>query len=275
MPLAQSQQIFHRDGDRSWSRITNRTTGIVGVHVWGRACAVEELSDLCRRRKLALLFDAAHAFDCTHGGRPVGGFGLAEVFSFHATKFFNTFEGGAITTNDDDLARRLRLMRNFGFTGYDRVDAIGTNGKMCEVSAAMGLASLERLDVVVAANRRNHAAYRERLSRVPGLSVVDYPGPDRSNFQYVVCEVDAAAAGVTRDELWRTLFAENVIARRYFHPGVHRMQPYASDQAPESRRLPHTDALASRVLSFPTGQTVDAGTVPRDPGRRAPPRLRR
>lgn len=242
-------------------RITNRTSAIVGVHVWGRTCAVEALEEICRRRKLALLFDAAHAFDCSHAGRPVGGFGLAEVFSFHATKFFNTFEGGAVTTNDDDLARRLRLMRNFGFTGYDRVDAVGTNGKMTEVSAAMGLASLERLADVVAANRRNHAAYRERLSRIPGFTVASYDGPDRSNFQYVVAEVDAERTGISRDDLWRVLMAENVFARRYFHPGVHRMQPYASEQTPESRRLPHTDALASRVLSFPSGQTVDEATI--------------
>jgi dTDP-4-amino-4,6-dideoxygalactose transaminase len=244
-------------------RITNKTSAIVGVHVWGRACAPEALEDICRRRRLALLFDAAHAFDCTHAGRPIGGFGLAEVFSFHATKFFNSFEGGAVATNDDDLARRLRLMRNFGFTGYDRVDAIGTNGKMCEVAAAMGLASLESLEDVVAVNRRNHAAYRERLERLPGLCVVRYEGPDRVNHQYVVCEVDAEKAGLTRDELWRTLFADNVIARRYFHPGVHRMQPYASEQKPETRNLPQTERLCGRVLCFPTGQTIDESTIDR------------
>ncbi|MBC7955682.1 MAG: aminotransferase class I/II-fold pyridoxal phosphate-dependent enzyme, partial [Cytophagales bacterium] len=140
--------------------ITDRTTGIIGVHLWGRACPVEELQAIADEHGLHLLFDAAHAFGCTHGGRMIGGFGKAEVFSFHATKFFNTFEGGAITTNDDELATRLRAMVNFGFTGVDEVSYVGTNGKMNEVCAAMGLASMRSIDNFVATNRRNHEAYR-------------------------------------------------------------------------------------------------------------------
>src|SRR6185369_3387994 len=126
--------------------ITPRTTGIIGVHLWGRGCDIGSLSEIARSNGLKLLFDAAHAFGCSYEGRMIGGFGDAEVFSFHATKFFNTFEGGAVTTNDDDLAEKIRLMKNFGFAGYDQVIYLGTNGKMSEVSAAMGLTSLESLD---------------------------------------------------------------------------------------------------------------------------------
>jgi dTDP-4-amino-4,6-dideoxygalactose transaminase len=119
--------------------ITPRTTGIMGVHLWGRPCAVNALQEIAGRRNLKLLYDAAHAFGCTDKGKMIGNFGDAEVFSFHATKFFNTFEGGAIATNDDELAARIRLMQNFGFAGFDNVVSMGTNGKMSEVSAAMGL----------------------------------------------------------------------------------------------------------------------------------------
>ena len=110
--------------------ITPRTTGIIGVHTWGQPCDIEALARIARRRNLTLMFDAAHAFGCSYRGRMIGGFGAAEVFSFHATKFFNTFEGGAIVTNDDELAAKIRLMKNFGFHGYDNVEYIGTNGKM-------------------------------------------------------------------------------------------------------------------------------------------------
>src|SRR5262249_9105748 len=134
------------DPNRVESMITPRTSGIIGVHVWGRPCDVDALAEIAERRKLTLLFDAAHAFCSSRNGTMVGGFGAAEVFSFHATKFLNTGEGGAVVTNDDDLAQRMRLMRNFGFGGLDNVIYIGTNGKMNEMSAAMGLASLDCLD---------------------------------------------------------------------------------------------------------------------------------
>lgn len=233
--------------------VTPRTTGIVGVHLWGRPCAVEPLQAVADRHGLALMFDAAHAFGCSHGGRMIGGFGRAEVFSFHATKFFNTFEGGAITTNDDELAARIRLMTNFGFAGFDNVVHVGTNGKMNEMSAAMGLTSLKAVDEFVGVNRRNDAAYRARLSAIPGMSLCGYDPAERNNFQYVVVEYTPAEGGVTRDELIRVLWAENAIVRKYFWPGCHRMEPYRSLYPDASARLPHTEAVAARLLILPTG----------------------
>ena len=135
--------------------ITSRTSGILGVHLWGRPCPIAKLQALANRHGLALLFDAAHAFACKHRGRMIGGFGRAEVLSFHATKFINAGEGGAVVTNDDDLAAQIRLMKNFGFSGFDKVTSIGTNGKMSELSAAMGLTNLESLKKFTRANRSN------------------------------------------------------------------------------------------------------------------------
>ncbi|MBI5838113.1 MAG: aminotransferase class I/II-fold pyridoxal phosphate-dependent enzyme [Candidatus Eisenbacteria bacterium] len=240
--------------------ITPRTRAILGVHLWGRTCHVEALEGIARRRGLRLFFDAAHAFGCTRGGRPVGGFGDAEVFSFHATKVFNTFEGGAVTTDNDGLAHRLRLMRNFGFAGYDQVVSLGINGKMSEISAAMGLTGLESLESRLEENRRHHERYRAGLAGLSGVKLLRYDEAERNNFQYVVVEIDPEQAGVGRDRLVEILHAENVIARRYFHPGVHRMEPYRSEDPAAGRRLPVTESLAQRVLTLPTGPA----TRPRD-----------
>jgi dTDP-4-amino-4,6-dideoxygalactose transaminase len=243
--------------------ITPRTTGIVGVHLWGNPCAVDELQALADRHGLALMFDAAHAFGCSYKSRMIGGFGRAEVFSFHATKFFNTFEGGAITTNDDALATKLRLMTNFGFSGYDKVIHIGTNGKMSEVSAAMGLTSLRAVDEFVAVNRRNHGLYRERLAAVPGMRLFAYDEAERNNFQYVVVEYTPPEGGLTRDDLVRLLWAENVMARKYFWPGCHRMEPYRTLYPDAAARLPHTEAVAEKLLILPTGTGVGVGDIER------------
>jgi dTDP-4-amino-4,6-dideoxygalactose transaminase len=246
--------------------ITDRTSGILGVHVWGRPCAVDELQAIADRHGLQLMFDAAHAFGCSHKGRMIGGFGRVEVFSFHATKFFNSFEGGAIATDDDELARKIRLMTNFGFAGYDNVVHIGTNGKMNEVSAAMGLTSLRSLDEFVAVNRRNHHAYRRLLEQIPGMKLFAYDEAERCNFQYVVAEYTPAAGGPTRDDLVRALWAENVIARKYFWPGCHRMEPYRTLYPRAAARLPHTDAVAERLLILPTGTGVALEDVERVAG---------
>ena len=206
--------------------ISPRTTGILAVHLWGQPCAVDALTDLARSRHLRLLFDAAHAFGCADRGRLIGGFGDAEVFSFHATKVFNTMEGGAITTNDAGIAHKCRLMRNFGFADFDQVDSVGTNGKMNEASAAMGVTNLEQVDSFIAANRGHYRRYQAGLEAVPGISLIDHPEGERRNFHNIVIQVDEAASGLSRDALWRALHAENVLARRYFWPGCHRMEPY-------------------------------------------------
>ena len=241
--------------------ITKRTTGIIGVHLWGRPCDVEALADIARRHKLKLLLDAAHAFACSHNGQMIGSFGNAELFSFHATKFLNTFEGGAVVTNDDELARKIRLLRNFGFAGYDIVNCLGTNGKMSEVSAAMGLTSLESLEKFVAANYRNYIEYRQQLADVPGISLLTFDEDEKCNYQYVVLEIDEHAMGITRDQLDDILWAENVLTRRYFYPGCHRMEPYRTRYPQASLWLPETERLANKVLCLPTGTAMGSTEI--------------
>ena len=241
--------------------ITERTSGIIGVHVWGRPCNVDALADLARCRNLKLLFDAAHAFGCSHTGRMIGGFGNAEIFSFHATKFVNTFEGGAIVTNDSELAAKLRLMRNFGFAGLDTVTCLGTNGKMSEVSAAMGLTSLESLEEFIAVNYRNYREYQQQLADVPGISLLAFDEEEKCNYQYVVLEIDEHAIGITRDQLDDILWTENVLSRCYFYPGCHRMEPYRTSYPQASLLLPETERLTKKVLCLPTGTAVGASEI--------------
>jgi dTDP-4-amino-4,6-dideoxygalactose transaminase len=241
--------------------ITPRTTGVIAVHLWGQPCNVKALSDIAERRKLTLIFDAAHAFGCSHKGKMIGGFGKAEVFSFHATKFFNTFEGGAVVTNDDQLADDVRLMRNFGFSGYDNVVAVGTNGKMSEASAAMGLTGMKSLLQFVETNRRNLEIYRKCLADLPGVRLFAPDEDERRNFQYVVLEISETEGGLHRDDLLALLQSENVRARRYFWPGCHRMEPYKTLFPNAGSCLPATEIIADKVLVLPTGMGVGAQDI--------------
>jgi dTDP-4-amino-4,6-dideoxygalactose transaminase len=248
------------DPERVEELITERTTGILAVHLWGRPAPVEALTEIAERHGLRLLFDAAHAFGCSHRGRMIGGFGTAEVLSFHATKFVNSFEGGAIVTEDDDFAEIARLMRNHGFAGYDVVTHVGTNGKLNEVAAAMGLTSLESSAEFVAANRRNHEAYRRGLAGLEPIELLAYDEDERCNWQYAVVLVGDDSP-LSRDEVQQVLWSENVWARRYFYPGCHRMEPYRSLFPDAAGRLPQTEQVARRVLALPTGTGVGLDEV--------------
>lgn len=241
--------------------ITPRTTGIIGVHVWGRGCETQAIEAIAAKRNLKVMYDASHGFGCAKGGRMLGTFGECEVFSFHATKFMNCFEGGAVATNNDQLAEKMRLMRNFGFVDFDKVVYLGVNGKMSEIHAAMGLTNFEAMEDIIAINRRNYEAYKAGLANVPGISLINYDPAERNNYQYVVIEVDPEVCPRTRDEIVEALHAENIIARKYFWPGCHKMEPYRSLQPNAGLLLPETERIAARVIVLPTGQSITAETV--------------
>jgi len=190
----------------------------------------------------------------------IGGFGDAEVFSLHATKFIHSFEGGVIATNDSAVAERLHHLRNFGFSDFDETADVGTNGKMSEVSAAMGITSLESMTEIIRINKRHYELYRRELGSVQGLRFVEYQG-EQFNYQHVVIEVDSEVCGLQRDMLRDTLWAENVLARRYFYPGCHRMEPYRTIRPLPTGTLPVTERVSERVLSLPTGTRISASDV--------------
>jgi dTDP-4-amino-4,6-dideoxygalactose transaminase len=245
------------DPEKIEDLITPSTTGIIGVHVWGRPCAVEALTEIAEHHHLKLIFDAAHAFGCSHKGTMIGNFGEAEVFSFHATKFFNTFEGGAIVTNNDDLAAKIRLMKNFGFFGYDTVIHIGTNGKMNEFSAAMGLTGLENLPMFLQTNYQNYQYYLKYLEGYPGIHLIRYDETEQCNYQYIVIEIDELLTNISRDYLLGILHKENILARKYFFPGCHNMEPYHSLNPSAGLLLPETEKLTTKVMVLPTGTSIN------------------
>lgn len=239
------------------SKINSKTTGIIGVHLWGRAANVDELIEISESYKLKLIFDSAHAFGISYKGRKIGGFGNAEVLSFHATKFFNTFEGGAILTNDDQLADKMRLMRNFGFSGFDNVIHLGTNGKMTEISAAMGLVNLDYLDEVLMRNKENYFEYKKHLDSIPQLKLFEFDENEINNYQYILVQLDRKHLSL-REKIIDTLHKENVIARKYFWPGCHKMKPYVD--FPEFA-LPITNDVANSVIVLPTGSNINSADI--------------
>src|SRR5262249_9401547 len=151
-------------------------------------------------------------FGCSHNGQMIGTFGRLEAFSFHATKFLHTFEGGAVVTDDEALAASLRTIRNFGFAGHEESIGLGINAKMNEISAAMGLTCLDGFEELVASNRRNYERYRSDLEGLPGVHLLLFDERERCNFQYIVLEVDETVTHLSRDQLLAVLHAENVLA---------------------------------------------------------------
>ena len=233
-----------------------QTRAILAVNLWGDACPAAPLQALADRHGLKLFFDSAHAMGCEIGGVPVGNFGSCEVFSFHATKVFSTVEGGCIATNDDALAARLRNIRS-SYGAGPAVDVVKTsNGRLSEAQAAIGLMNLDDLDASLANNRALFAQYRQGLHGVPGLTLIEPRHANKTNHQYVVCEIDEAAFGLSRDALLGLLKAENIVARRYFHPGAHRSVPYVDSLPQFADALPETDRLNGRLLQLPSGALV-------------------
>lgn len=236
------------------SKIGPATTAILGVHLWGRPCRIAALQEIADAKAVPLIFDAAQALGSSSYGRKIGNFGCLEVFSLHATKIVNSLEGGLITTNDRLLADKLRRLRNFGFNGLGTVVDYGTNAKMNEFSAAMGLTNLEAYPDLAKHNRRICDVYGEGLARLEGIRSMSLPENGITSQHYFVLEVTGQSP-VSRNTLYEVLRAENVLVRRYFEPGCHRTLPYTEGCAPLD--LPVTDALSQRLLQLPTGQQMN------------------
>ncbi len=243
--------------------LTDDVSAIMGVHLWGNPCEIDELQDLAEQKGVKLFFDAAQAFASEYKGKKVGGFGEVEVFSFHATKLFSATEGGLVSTNDDELAKRVRNIRSSYGAGPAVEVPFTANGRFSEAQAAMALLSLESLPGVLERCIELSQSYREGLSGIPGIRVLDVKNEATGNNQYVVIEVSEPEFGMNRDMLAKVLKAENVYARRYFRPGVHRTDYYAAKYPQYQNNLPVTDRLCETVLQLPSGQSVDRTSAQR------------
>lgn len=199
--------------------ITPWTTAILAVHVYGYPCRLEALEEIARRHHLALIYDAAHAFGVTVGGRPISSFGDMSMFSFHATKLFHSIEGGMLTFRDPGLKRTFDYLKNFGFKNEVEVVMPGTNAKMNEMQALMGSLVFRHLDHLIGSSRAIDATYRECLRDVPGIAFPPPPPPEVAyNYIYQPVEIDAEAFGMSRDALYEALKKYNIFSRRYFYP---------------------------------------------------------
>ena len=229
---------------------------ILGVHLWGNACDIDGLKSIAQAHDLQIFYDATHAVGCSYQGKRIGGFGECEVFSMHATKILSSTEGGCIATDDDKLAERIRNIRSCYGRRHKVPVSITANGRFSELQAAFGLLSLEDLPDNIAANKARLILYHDLLGTIPGVKPVPPNKEEHHNYQYVVLEIDKQAFGLDRDTLVKILEAENILARRYFVPGMHRCEPYKTDLPQYLDALPVTDSLCKKVMQLPSGQLV-------------------
>jgi dTDP-4-amino-4,6-dideoxygalactose transaminase len=234
-----------RDADR----VLDGAVALSATHVYGRPCSVEALEEVAYRRGIPLVLDAAHAFGSTRRGRPVGGFGAAEVFSLSPTKVLVGGEGGLVATSDAGLAESVRLGRDYGNPGDYDCRFPGLNARMSELHATVALSSLAHLDQHLAQRNALVHVFKETVAGVPGLAYQQVDGTDQSTYKDLTLVIDPEAFGLTAQLLGRALKAEGIDSRHYYSPPVHRQKAY-SDLA-RARDLPVTDRLASRVVTVP------------------------
>lgn len=229
--------------------ITDRTVAIVPVHVYGNICDVDAIKEIADKHGLKVIYDAAHAFGVTYKGVSAANFGDASMFSFHATKVFNTIEGGAICFGDEGLVQVLNDMKNFGIRGPEAVAYVGGNAKMNEFQAAMGICNLRHIDREIAKRRAVVEHYRKRLSGVKGIRLCQDQAEVKSNYAYFPVVFDGYK--YTRDEVFARLKAEGVVARKYFYPLANAFDCYRSYPTAGVEKTPVAAYIADRVLTLP------------------------
>ena len=243
--------------------VTERTAAILPVHVFGNPCDVEGLEKLASARGLKVIYDAAHAFGVRHRGRSLATWGDLTMLSFHATKLFHTAEGGALVGMRGTAVERLRLLRNFGIVNQNEVRGVGSNGKLSELHAAVGIGVLDLVADEIRRRGEIAARYHERLAGVDGLQFQKLAEDTQPNHGYFTVAVDAGRFGLSRDELHRALLAENVVTRKYFHPLCSENESYRALPSARPGALPHAHALASRILCLPIYGSLPLESVDR------------
>jgi len=230
--------------------ITSATTAIMPVHCYGNPCDIKTIQQIADKHHLKVIYDAAHAFAVQDQGGSILRHGDLSVLSFHATKVFNTFEGGAIVCPDAKTKQRIDRLKNFGFVDEVTVGAPGINGKMSEINAAFGLLQLEYIDQALAMRRQVNTFYREQLEAIKGISVVPDAGQEVANYSYFPILVEADYP-FSRDELYQKLKDNNIFARRYFYPLISGFPLYSRMSATDASCLPVANAVANKVICLP------------------------
>lgn len=239
------------DPDKIEAAITPKTTAIMPVHVYGKPCDIERIQEIADKYGLKVIYDAAHAFGVEKDGKSVLDAGDMSTLSFHATKVFNTIEGGALICHDEKTKRRIDFLKNFGFAGETTIVAPGINGKMDEVRSAYGLLSLKYVDKAIAARQYFAKQYREKLNDIPGISFMEDMKDVRHNYSYFPIFVDAEKYGMNRDELYFKMKESNIFGRRYFYPLISEFSTYRALPSAGKENLPIAHKIADSVICLP------------------------
>lgn len=251
------------DPDKIEAAITPRTTAIMPVHVYGQPCDTKRIQEIADKYGLKVIYDAAHAFGVEVNGESILNAGDMSTLSFHATKVYNTIEGGALIMHDEATKKRIDYLKNFGFANETTVVAPGINSKMDEVRSAYGLLNLKQVDAAIEARHKVADQYREALRNVPGIRVIeDIPGV-RHNYSYFPIFIDMEKYGMTRDELYFKMKENNVLGRRYFYPLISEFSTYRGLESARPENLPVATHIANTVICLPMYHSLTDDDVKR------------
>lgn len=251
------------DPDKIEAAITPKTTAIMPVHVYGKPCDTKRIKEIADKYGLKVIYDAAHAFGVEVDGESILNAGDMSTLSFHATKVYNTIEGGALVMHDEETKKRIDYLKNFGFAGETTVVAPGINSKMDEMRSAYGLLNLRQVDSAIEARHQVAIKYREALRNVEGITFFDDMPGVRHNYSYFPIFVDAEKYGMTRDELYEKMKAQNVLGRRYFYPLISTFSTYRGLPSSAPENLPKAHKMADSVICLPMHHALSEEDVER------------
>lgn len=251
------------DPDAIEAAITNKTTAIMPVHVYGKPCDTKRIQEIADKYGLKVIYDAAHAFGVEVNGESILNAGDMSTLSFHATKVYNTLEGGALVMHDEAMKKRVDYLKNFGFAGETEVVAPGINSKVDEVRAAYGILNLRQVDAAIEARHQVAIKYREALRPVEGITFMDDMPGVKHNYSYFPLFVDAEKYGMTRDELYEKMKAHNVLGRRYFYPLISTFTTYKGYESANPKNLPKAHKMADSVICLPMHHELSTEDIDR------------
>lgn len=251
------------NSERIEQAITSKTTAIMPVHVYGTPCQIQEIQDIADRHGLKVIYDAAHAFGVEQGGKSILEAGDMSTLSFHATKVYNTIEGGALIVKDEATKKRIDDLKNFGFHDEVTVVAPGINSKMDEIRSAYGLLNLRQVDVAIESRYHVTKIYREALKDVRGITFFDDIPGVRHNYSYFPIFVNEAEYGMTRDELYFKMQSRNVYGRRYFYPLISQFSIYKGCPGAGRENLPNAYRMAESVICLPMHHSLSREDIQR------------
>lgn len=254
---------FNIDPEKIEAAITPQTTAILAVHVYGNPCRVDRLQQIADTYGLKLIYDAAHAFGVTINGNSVLNYGDLSILSFHATKTFNTIEGGAIVSPDEKTKKRIDYLKNFGFAGETTVIEPGINAKMNELQAAYGLLQLKYVDGYIAKRKVIAEMYREQLTGIPGIRFLNDMENVHHGYPYFPILIDEKKYGYSRDEVYESLKTYNIFSRRYFYPLISQFPSYRGLHSAEPNNLPVAEKIAQQIICLPIYPDLESENVNR------------